>query len=78
MDLGKALDQVPKKVLVWIIRKKGIPEVLVRSVKSLYEIIKIKVRLGSELSEKFEVKVGISPRICAVTFSFCNRGRYYH
>ena len=40
-------------------RKIGIPEVLVRSVMSLYEGAKTRVRVDSELSEKFEVKVGM-------------------
>ena len=40
-------------------RKKGIPEVLVRSVMSLYEGAKTRVRVDSELSDEFEVKVGM-------------------
>ena len=40
-------------------RKKGIPEVLVRSVMSLYEGAKTRVRVYSILSEEFEVKVGM-------------------
>ena len=40
-------------------RKKGIPEVLVRSVMSLYEGAKTGVRMDSELSEEFEVRVGM-------------------
>ena len=40
-------------------RKKGIPEVMVRSVMSLYEVAKTRVRVDSELSEEFEVKVGM-------------------
>ena len=39
--------------------KKGIPEVLVRSVMSQYEGAKTRVRVDSELSEELEVKVGI-------------------
>ena len=39
--------------------KKEIPEVLVKSVRSLYEGAKTRVRLDSELSEQFEVKVGM-------------------
>ena len=35
--LEKAFDRVPRIVFEWIMRKKGIPEVLVRSVMSLYE-----------------------------------------
>ena len=57
VDLEKDFDRVPKKVLVWTMRKKGIPEVLIRSVMSLYEGAKTRVRVDSELSEEFEVKV---------------------
>ena len=39
-------------------RKKGIPEGLVRSVMSLYEGGKTWVRVDSELSEELEVKDG--------------------
>ena len=59
VDLEKAFDRVPKKVMKWAMRKKGIPEVLVRSVMSLYEGAKTRVRVDSELSEEFEVKVGM-------------------
>ena len=38
-------------------RKKGIPEALVRSVVSLYEGAKTRVRVDSVLLENFEVKV---------------------
>ena len=57
VDLEKAYDRVPRKMLEWALRKKGIPEVLVRSVMSLYEGAKTRVRVDSELSEEFEVKV---------------------
>ena len=40
-------------------RKKGISEVVVRSVKSLYKGAKTRVRVDSVLSEEFEVKVGM-------------------
>ena len=59
VDLEKALHRVPKKLLEWAMRKKGIPEVLVRSVMSLYEGAGPRVRVDCELSEGFEVKVGI-------------------
>ena len=37
VDLDKAFDRVPRNVLEWVMRKKGIPEVLVKSLMSLYE-----------------------------------------
>ena len=37
VDLEKAFDRVPRKVFEWAMRKKGITEVLIRSVMSLYE-----------------------------------------
>ena len=40
-------------------RKKETPEVLVRSVMSLYEGGKKRVRMDSELSYEIEVKVGM-------------------
>ena len=55
VDLEKAFDRIPRKVLEWVIRKRGIPEVMVRAVMNLYE----RVSVGLELSEKFEVKVGV-------------------
>ena len=40
-------------------RQKGIAEVLVRSVMSLYEVGKTRVRMDYELSEEFVVNVGM-------------------
>ena len=40
-------------------RKKRIPEVLLRSVMSLYDGANTRVRVDSELSEEFVVKVGM-------------------
>ena len=37
VDLEKAFDRVPWKVLEWAMRKKGIPDVLVRYGMNLYE-----------------------------------------
>ena len=40
-------------------RKKGLPEVIVRAVMSLYHGAKTKVRVGFELSQEFMVQVGV-------------------
>ena len=57
MDQEKAFGRVARKVLERAMRKKGIPEDLVRSVMSLYEGAKTRVRVDSELSEDFEFKM---------------------
>ena len=40
-------------------KKKDLPEILVKVVRSLHEEAEIKVRVGSGLSKKFSVKVGV-------------------
>ena len=43
VDLEKAFDRVLRKVLEWAMRKKGIPELKVRLLMSLYEVAKKRV-----------------------------------
>ena len=57
VDLENAFDIVPSNVLEGAMRKKGIPEDLVRSVLSLFDRVKTRVRVDYELSEEFEVKI---------------------
>ena len=38
---------------------KGIPKVMERAVMNLYEGAKTRVRVGLEMSEEFEVKIGV-------------------
>ena len=47
VDLEKSFDSVPRKVLEWAMGKKGIPEVLVRSVLSQFEGAKTRIRVDS-------------------------------
>ena len=53
VDLKKAFDRVPMEVLECVIRQSEIPEVLVRSVMSVYEGARTRVRVDSELSVEF-------------------------
>ena len=59
VDMEKAFDKVPRKVMEWPVRKKGLSEVIVRAVESWYDGAKTRVRVGSSYSEEFEVKVGV-------------------
>ena len=68
VDLEKAFDRVPRKVLEWTMRKKEMPEVLVRSVIGFHEGAKTRVRVDSWLSEVFEAKVGMHQDLCCILF----------
>ena len=57
--MEKAFDRVPRKVMEWAMRKKGISEVMVRAVRSLYDGAKTRVRVRSAYSKEFEVNVGV-------------------
>ena len=44
----------------WALKKKGLPEILVKAVMSLYEGSMTKVKAGSEFSEEFYVPVAVN------------------
>ena len=72
VDLDKAFDRVPRKVMEWALRKKGLAEVLVQAVMSSHKGSRAKVRVGSGTSDEFGVRVGVhqgpvlSPLIFAI------------
>ena len=70
VKIEEAFDRVPKKVSESAMRKKGIPEVLIRSVMSLNEGARTRVRVDSELSEEGEAKVGMHLGSVLSTFLF--------
>ena len=59
VDLEKAFDRVPRKVVEWALRKRCVPEGMVKAVMSLYEGATTKVRVGSGYSDEFSVTVGV-------------------
>ena len=59
MDLEKVFDRVPRKVMEWALRMKGLAEVLVQVVMSLYEGSRMKVRVRSGTSDELGVRVGM-------------------
>ena len=68
VELEKAFDRVPRNASEWAMRKKGIPDIFVRSGMSLYEGANTRVKVDSELSEEFEVKVGCTKDLCYYHF----------
>ena len=59
VDMEKAFNRVPRKVMEWAMRKKGLSKVMVGAVMSLYDGAKVRVRVGSAYSQEFKVKVGV-------------------
>ena len=59
VDLEKAFDRVPRKVIWWALRKLGVDEWIVRLVQGMYSNARSRVHVGKGYSEEFEVKVGV-------------------
>ena len=59
IDLEKAFDRIPHKVIWWALRKLGVAEWIVRLVQGMYANAGSRVRVGEGYSEEFEVKVGV-------------------
>ena len=59
VDLEKAYDRVPRRVVYWCLRKRGVPEKLVRLVKMMYEGARTSVKTKYGETEAFSVEVGL-------------------
>ena len=59
VDLEKAFDRLPRKVIWWALRKLGVEEWIVRLVQGMYAVTQSRVGVGEGYSEEFEVKVGV-------------------
>ena len=59
VDLEKAFDRVPRKVIWWALRNLGVEEWIVQLVWGMYANARSRVRVGEGYSEEFEVKVGV-------------------
>ena len=59
VDLEKAFDRVPRKVIWWALRRKGVLEREIRAIMKMYNCMETAVRLEDRTSEWFEVKVGV-------------------
>ena len=59
LDLEKAFDQVPRKVVKWAMKKLGVDECLIRSVMAMYSDNNNVISLNNIAGNKFDVNVGV-------------------
>ena len=59
VDLKKAFDRIPRKVIWWAMRSLGVSEWIVQTVQAMYDTPKSRVRLNGNFSEIFNVNVGV-------------------
>ena len=74
VDLEKAFDRVPRKVMKWALRNKSLPEVLVKAVMSLYEDSRTKVKSWIGFFGGSWGKSWCASRVCAITIDICYCG----
>src|SRR5437870_13706674 len=56
IDLEKAFDRVPREVVWWALRKRGVDEWLINVIRSMYEGATTAVKFKERESVEFEVK----------------------
>ena len=59
VDLEKVFDRLPRRVMQRALRKKGLPEILVKAEMILHEGSKTKVKVGYQISDEFFVAVSV-------------------
>ena len=57
VNLDKAFDQVPRKVIWWALRKLGVEEWIVWLVQGMYANARSRIRVGEGYSESLKVGV---------------------
>ena len=62
LDLEKAYDRVPRDVVYWCLRKRGVPEKMVNLAKATYDQVKIKVRTPYRDTKEYMIGVGLYQR----------------
>ena len=70
--LEKAFDQVPREVIRFALRRKGVPEYLVNGFMSLYKCCKTAV--DGELSSSFSVKADVDQGSAMSPFFYLGNG----
>ena len=59
VDFEKAFDRVPRSLIEWALRRKGVPEKLVAAITVMYNQVETVVQMERKVSDSFMVKVGV-------------------
>ena len=59
VDLEKAFDRIPRYLIWWCLRKKGVPEEYVHIVQDMYRSCKTQVVTHEGETEYFPIEVGL-------------------
>ena len=71
VDLEKAFDCVPREVIWWSLRRKGVLKRKIKAIMEMYTTIETSITVEHTRSESFGVKVGSPPRIDTKSSSIC-------
>jgi len=64
VDSEKAYDRVPREVMYWSLRRKGVTEKIVRVIMPMSEGVTMTVRCGTGGTKRFEIRVGVHQGSC--------------
>ena len=59
IDLEKAFDRVPRKVIEWALRRKMVPERMVEAIMALYVETRTRVKTMPGVSKDFDIGVSV-------------------
>lgn len=67
VDMKKAYDSVPREALWTVLRKLGVPEMMVSLIRSFHQDMCAKIRLDGRILDPIDVRNGLRQGCCMVS-----------